>query len=315
MTDAWVGLDPWWRAYADTSPHVRAPATTQALAGELLADSWDELDPWWNVYTETGHETAVEIADLLQQSNEAWRQSAAPFDTDPLASPLTPDRGPFLPSIEERWSNWLAKLLRSSTALVTELFHVDVERAPDEVVREDQLSKEEGGFRRPDVLVFHAELGISIEVKLDDENYEKTAETAVLVERHYGDYEWTHALLLPKWKEKRLKTIVTPPVESQCSDQLQIEWDDPGPIPVLYWRDVTAAIRTLLRRGEAVDDQWAANAYLFCAAVEQQIMNFQSKPVIDEMADPTDVVDTIQPITVAGVLEEQLTYLDARVDP
>lgn len=39
----------------------------------------------------------------------------------------------------------------------------------------------------------------------------------------------------------------------------------PRPIDVLYWRDVTAAIRALLRRDDVVGVHWAASAYLFCA--------------------------------------------------
>jgi len=308
----WNELDTWWQTHDNSSPHASGIDSSWSLHSEWLIDSWEELDPWWEVYAKTGHETVVEIADLLEQSNEAWRQSAAPFDTDPLASPLTPDRGPLLPSNEEGWSDWLGTLLRSSEALVVELFDVDVDGVPDEVIREDQLSKQEGGFRRPDILVFHVDRAVSIEVKLGDENYGKTAETARLAEQHYGDHGWTHFLLLPERKRGALESIVDPPVEPGCSDQLRVEWESPGPVTVIYWHDVIAAIRTLLRRGEAVDDEWAANAYLFCAAVEQQTLGFQPQPVIEEMADPGDVIKTIQPSALAGVLGEQLKYLKAR---
>jgi len=311
LADCWEDLDSWWQTHTDSSLLARSAASTRTLVTEQLTDSWNELDPWWEIYTETGHETAVKVADLLDRSDEAWRRSEAPFDTDPLASALTRDRGPLLPNNEEGWSDWLAKLFRPSEALVTELFDVEVSQAPDEVVREDQLSKVEGGFRRPDILIFHAGQGTSIEVKLDDENYEKTAETASLVERWY-DHDWTHTLLLPERKAERLKSIVDPPVGLQSGDQLQVEWETPGSILVIHWHDVTAAIRSLLRRGEFVDDHWAANAYLFCAAVEQQIMNFQPQPAIKEMADPVDVVKRMQPIELAGFLGEQLTYLSAR---
>lgn len=314
LASCWDDLDPWWRAYADSGPDVRT-ASSRALLTGRLTDWWAELDPWWDVYTETGHETAVEIAGLLDKLNEAWKQSAAPFDTDPLASAVTRDQGPLLPSNEEDWSDWLAKLLRPSPALVAELLDVTVDQPPESVVREDQLSKEEGTFRRPDILTLHPDRGISIEVKLDDTHYAKTAETAELIERDYPGKEWTHTLLLPKRNMGRLRSIVEPPVRTHPDQGLRIEWKVPGPVSVIHWRDVTAALRTLLRRGDAVDDHWAATGYLFCAAAEQQIMNFQPQPIIEGMVQSTGVVGTMQPIALADVLKEQLTYLSAMENP
>jgi hypothetical protein len=315
VADCWSELDSWWRAYADAVPHVRAAASSRTHFVQQLGDAWTDLDSWWTAYTEIGHDRAVDLRELLHESNDAWRQSPSLFDSDPLAAAVTDDEGPPLPSTEEGWSDWLAKVLRPSAALVAELFDVPVDGAPDTIVREDQLTKEDGGYRRPDLLLFHANRGISIEVKLGDEHYAKTEETARLAEREYDDHEWHHVLLLPGRKRERLGTIVAPTVSSQHDGRLQVEWDDPGPITVVFWRDVTAAIRTLLLRGDAVDDHWAANAYLFCAAVEQQIMRYQPQSIIEQMADPATIVDTVQPITVAGVLDEQHEYLNTRQHP
>lgn len=318
LAQYWDELDPWLQTPTEWSLLAQGSASARVFGLERLTDCWDELDSWWNVYAETGYETAVKISDLLEQSNDEWRNSDAPFDTDPLATNLTGEqflRGPLQPSGEVEWSKWLAQLMRPSAALTTELFNITVDQAPSEVIREDQLSKQAGSFRRPDILLCHADRGVSIEVKLDDENYKKTAETAKLVERHYDDREWVHALLLPKGKKKRLNSILEPPLSSRHDDQLQVEWDDPGPVGVKYWRDVTAAMRSLLRRGAVVDDYWAANAYLFCAVAEQQIMNFQPQPAVERLADPANVVDTVQPIGIADTLEEQLTYLRERVVP
>jgi hypothetical protein len=198
--------------------------------------------------------------------------------------------------------------------LVSELFDVAVNAVPGEVVREDQLKKADGSFRRPDVLLCYEDYGISIEVKLADENYGKTAETAELIERHYPDQEWTHVLLLPEQKRLRLESTVDPAVTQASGGRLQVEWNEPGPVGVVFWRDVTQATRSLLRRGGAVDDHWAANAYLFSAVAEQRIMDFRPQSVIERMAEPANVVDTIQPIALAGRLEEQLTYLRETMD-
>ena len=122
-------------------------------------------------------------------------------------------------------------------------------------------------------------------------------------------------LLLPKRKQSNLASIVKPEIDRGTGGQDQIQWDDPGPIDVIYWQDVMAAIRSVLQRGEIVDDHWAANAYLFCGLAEQQILQFQPQSVVEQLADPMNVIDTIQPIRIAGTLEEQLTYLSERSEP
>lgn len=318
LADSWNELGPWWQAYTETNPIIPDSTSMRAIATEKPIKSWDELDPWWDTYTETGHATAIELNELLEESNDAWRESAAPFDTDPLAADLTLERishGPLQPTNEMGWSRWLARLLRPSAELVAELFGVEADQSANKVVREDQLSthdEQDGSFRRPDILVFCTDHGVSVEVKLDDENYSKTAKTAGLIEDHYDRHEWTHSLLLPQRKKRRLSSIVEPPVTPDRDGKLRIEWDDPGSVSVIFWSDVTATIRSLLRRGEVPDDHWAANAYLFCAVAEQQIMGFQPQPVVERLAAPANVVDTIQPIRLAGTLEEQLTYLRAR---
>lgn len=311
LTSAWDDLDLWGEALAT------ATADPSQYDSTPQRDDWNELPSWWQTYIDIGHQTAIEIAAVLEDSNEAWKQSPGTFDTDPLAANLTRtqfERGPLQPGNEVNWSRWLAQLLTPSAALVRELFDVPVDHPPTEVRREDRLKKSEGGFRRPDILVYQADRGISIEVKLDDENFGKTAETATLVEEHYSRFDWTHTILLPERQQNRLATIVEPPVITTEDESSQVQWEEPGPVTVLHWRDVTAALRSLLRRGESVDAHWAANAYLFCAVAEQQLLHFKPAPVIRQLADPSTVVDTIQPIGMAETLEEQLTYLRMRLE-
>lgn len=312
LTRCWEDIDPWWQTYTGLSAMAQDAATLRVSSSTHLGNYWDELDSWWETYTETGHETVNQIAELLEQANEQWANSDAPFDTDPLAAGLslgTSNRGPPRPKSEVEWSRWLAQLLRPSGALVAELFNVSVESSPIDVVREEQLLKEDSGFRRPDILIRYPNRGISIEVKLGDENYQKTAETASLVENHYGNLHWDHVLLLPSRKVGRLESIVNPPLISVSGKPSQIAWNNPGPVKVLFWQDVTEAIRSVLRQGKAVDDHWAANAYLFCAVAEEQIMNFQPQPLIEQIANPEGVVDTLRPISLTEILGKQLMYL------
>lgn len=311
--DYWNHLDEWHGSLDEKTPVAHDCIASGGIGETKLADSWSDLDPWWREYITTGHETTEHIADMLVQSNEAWKNGPGPFDSDPLHADVTgkyDERGPLRPTGEVAWSRWLARLLQPSQAFVSELFDVSVNEPPQEVIRENRLETENDdvAYRRPDILLCHPEQGISIEVKLDDPNYSKTAETAKLVEQQY-DGKWTHTLLLPQRHASRLDATVEPGLTDRADGHPQIEWDDPGAIEVLYWRDVSAALRTLLRRGDIVDDHWAANAYLFCSVVEQQLLGFSHQEEIEQMAEPSDIIDTTQPIALADTLEEQLTYL------
>lgn len=310
----WTRLDSWWTARCQSPTYARRTASSEIWATNARAN-WADLDPWWTEYLDVGNETAGRIADLLDRATERWEQSDAPFETDPLAVDVSGDRGPLRPAIEVEWSRWLARLLGPSAAFVSELVEPDINAPPTEVARETRLTRRDGeGYRRPDLVVRTPSRGISVEVKLDDENYRKTAETARLVERRDDDREWTHTLLLPQSKLARLDAIVDPPLESRPDGRRQIPWDDPT-VTVLCWRDVTRALRSVVTRGDAVDDHWAANAYLFCAAVEQHVLDFQSQPVIERLASPSTVTDAIQPIEITETLDEQLQYLQETTNP
>lgn len=313
-SDWWSNIDSLWETNPILPSHSHGSTASPKPIKKKQTALWEDLDPWWDTYTDTGHDTVVAIADLLKESNNVWERSEAPFDADPLASRLTRDQLPLLPSDEQEWSDWLARLLQPSAALVSEVFDVPVDESPSNVEREDQISKDQGSFRRPDILIFQATRGISVEVKLGDEHYEKTAETATLIETEYSDQEWIHTLLLPSAKMERLESRINPDIQYHADGSQQIMWDDPESVSVIHWRDVCTAVRTVLREGEAINNHWSASAYLFCAAIEQQILSYQPKPTIDRLADPVTPVDQFQAIAVADKLEEQLTYLNTMAE-
>lgn len=317
ITDWWTDVDSWWHASAQRSEQTTDTASSQVFPETHPPDSWAGLDDWWASYAETGTDAAVRLGAVLEQSNTLWDGSDAPFDTDPLATDVSDSpaqRGPYLPSNEVAWSRWLAQLLRPAGVLIAALFDIPVEGPPDEVDREVRLSNPDGGTRRADLLIHHGDYGISIEVKLDDENYGKTAETAALVEHHYPDREWTHVLLLPTRKRDRLDAIVDPGIKQSPDGHDRIPWTDPGPVDVRYWENLTAALRTLLRAGDSVDDHWAANAYLFCAVAEQQLLNFASEPGVKRFASPANVVEALRPHQLTDTLDRQTTYLQQQDD-
>jgi hypothetical protein len=313
----WEVLDPWWTTYSTRTAPNGNSTRNAVLNSARQPGVWLELDEWWSVYTETGHETAIEIRDLLVTSNKHWATGRGPFNTDPLAADVATERsllGPLQPAGEVQWSYWLAELLRVP-AFAEQVFGRVFADEHIAVVREDRHDRKSAdGTRRADIVLRQSGIGVSIEVKLFDTSYVKTAETAALVEDADRHLEWSHALLLPKSQRGVLVADVDVPLETGDDGTEFVMWDEPGPIQVLYWRDVTIAARRLLRDGLIENDQWNAAAYLFCGLVEQRLLNFQPLPVIRRMADAERVTDTTRPIQLGATLDEQLTYLQLTMD-
>lgn len=313
----WEMLDQWWTIFANqTGPNGNSARNT-ILHPARQAQVWPELDAWWAVYTETGHETSIAIHDLLVASNERWATGPGPFETDPLATDIATERsllGPLQPADELQWSYWLAELLRTP-AFAEQVFGRAFTDDHIAVVREDSYDRKGvDGSRRADIVLRQSGTGVSVEVKLFDTNYAKTAETAALVEDAARHLEWSHSLLLPKSQRGALVADVDVPLETTDDGTEYLDWDEPGPIQVIYWRDVVAAARRLLREGLVKNDQWNAAAYLFCGLVEQRLLNFQPLPVIRRMADAERVTDTTRPVQLGATLDEQLTYLQQMGD-
>lgn len=313
----WEMLDPWWTTFADQTTPIRASVRNMVLNTARQAQVWPDFDAWWAVYTETGHETAIVIRDLIEASNERWATGRGPFDTDPLATDVAIERsllGPLQPADELQWSYWLAELLRVPAFAEQVLSRVFTDE-PIEAVREDSYEREGvDGSRRADIVLRQSGIGVSIEVKLFDTSYAKTAETAALVEGATPHLEWSHSLILPKSQRGALVDDVDVPLETIDGGTECLMWDEPGPVQVIYWRDIATAARRLLRDGLIEDDQWNAAAFLFCGLIEQRLLKFQPLPVIQRMADAERVTDTTRPIRMGATLDEQLTHLELTVD-
>jgi hypothetical protein len=308
----WEMLDPWWTTFANRTAPSGNNTRNVILNPARQAQVWPELDAWWSVYTETGHETAIMIRDLLVESNERWATGRGPFKSDPLATDIATERsllGPLQPADELQWSYWLAELLRTPT-FAKQVFGRAFTDEQIAVVREDSYQRNDAdGSRRADIVFRQGRIGVSVEVKLFDTNYAKTAETAVLVEEAAQHLEWSHSLLLPKSQRGALVADVDVSLEATDDGAEYLDWDEPGPVQVVYWQDVVTAARRLLREGIVENDQWNAAAYLFCGLVEQRLLQFQPLPVIRRMADAERVTDTTRPIRLGKTLDEQLTYL------
>lgn len=314
-TDTWATVDPWWRGFVDSEPVARATDTARALDGRWLSGVWDEVDPWWEVASEVRRRDATELLDLLDSLDRVWKRSESRFDADPLGADWSEGRdvrGPLRPNQEENWSQWLAHLLRGAPdVFVNELFSDCFHGTPTSVRREVHLPDPDGRDRFADVLVLFDEGGISVEVKRNDEHYGKTVHTAGLVERHYPR-DWHHVLLLPAYKKPALRDSAGDGFEFRGDGPGTLHSEECGPVSVLHWRTVATALRSVLRRGTIAGPHWVASAYLFCSLVEQKVLGFNPRPVVERAAAADDAVHASRPLSVvAGEVDEQLSYLRA----
>ncbi len=317
--DSWDTIKDWGPALLDTYSSSVLDNETVTLFENPDGDRWKELDSWWNVYNEVSSKNAKELKTVLEQSNDIWAASNARFDADPLTTNWTAHsntRGPLRPNQEENWSQWLAHLLRGSDGkvLLNELFEDSYDNAPESVEREVYLPGSDAPDRYADILVFDDTRSTSIEVKKGDEHYEKTTHTAGLIEEQFA-HDWTHILLIPEHKRPALQSAFEDTIETATGSRSQIHSKHSKPVSVLFWHEISKAIRCILLSERTVLPHWEASAYLFCTLVEQKLLEFNPQQEIISIATAADVVHASQALTIAtGSVEKQLNYLQETVN-
>ena|ERR1035437_5943187 len=167
-------------------------------------------------------------------------------------------------SREEDWSDWLGWLLQTSTTgvLAETLFgsYMNCDPAslasPKDVWREEPT---EDRRRRADIVVeWKSGAFTDVEVKIWDEQLDKTFDTAKKLEALRLKGEWHHFILLngelvPAWE-----TVVNAPA-NDCE------------INLIMWRDVVQGLRRCLWEGQE-SLAWRVWAWTFCAAIEQKLL-------------------------------------------
>jgi hypothetical protein len=178
-------------------------------------------------------------------------------------------------SREEDWSDWLAFLLERSRhgTFAEALFGSDVALGAlgsPSVAREERTID---GARRADLIVRWAGGGVThVEVKIGDENFDKTFATAErLADENPRARPWNNFMLLPP---------VSLAAWLECKNghsEAEPEFQE------LTWTDVAVALRSALRGG-GEDLGWTAWAYAFDGAVEQLLLGHPTTPRADSRA-------------------------------
>lgn len=279
---------------------------------------WDSVDQFWDRYVQYQESGLIDLHRILETLNREWNQRAGQFDADPLAinwSSDLPQAGPLRTGQEENWSRWLAEVLRDSAGPYAEALFESIDGAPTSVRCERAFHDEELHDRRVDIIAEDSQSALSIEVKIEDEHYEKTGQAAYLAEKHDPDERtWTHYLLLPRSKREALQEAFEGRMnEAKDGTVIEAANDQERPINVLYWSKVARESRRCLLTDQEPSDHWNASAYLFTTLIEQQIMDFYPQPAIERAHNDTIGIGDVHRIQSIDP-EHQLEYLTEIVE-
>jgi len=224
------------------------------------ADRWLKLSDWIATAGQALSEAEDDLASLITW----WDEALADLGGDPSRTEWATFR-PLRLSREEDWSDWLAHLMQTSTTgtLARALFGEWLAKVTDDFarpeVKREQWTKTKD--RRADLLVRWRGGPIShVEVKIGDENFDKTYETSKgLAEQCGSPRVWTNHVLisdtaLDAWKD--------------CVERHPHETE----VGVLTWRSVAEALRKALLASEPLT--WRVWAYSFSGAVEQTLLGY-----------------------------------------
>jgi hypothetical protein len=214
-----------------------------------LIPAWSPaIDGWLEQVKAFGTEEAHAIRQLLAHWKTALGEDGDPSFTDwHLFRPLRLSR-------EEDWTDWLAHLLeaRDGQAIAARLFPpADPANELEAAIREDRVLD---GKRRADlVLLWSGNQAAHVEVKVGDEQFEKTAETGEGCRKKYGRSGPANYVLIPEESHEAWRAAEQRGVRF-------VTWDD---VVVELRRELLNTITSL---------HWRAFAVAFCGAVEQQLL-------------------------------------------
>jgi len=169
-------------------------------------------------------------------------------------------------SREEDWSDWLAWLLENSqTGVFAYSLFADRMKRPIELFVLPNVEREvslEG--RRADVVVeWQSNCMSHVEVKIWDENFDKTFETSQRLRSTAPDREWTDFILIPNQSQAAWNEIAQ---EHSEGDMCQVS--------IILWDDVARALRRCLWEGRE-SAFWRAWAWAFCRVIEHEVLGLR----------------------------------------
>lgn len=241
-----------WNIFSDWYPPKEEKAENM---------EWEVFEDLITYYEQVVENKYGELTSLLKE----WDKKIVDLGGDPtylnwdLFRPLRLNR-------EEDWSDWLSHLIATSKTGLFSKYLLDAEDAFDLVYKNPEKVEREVGcdeFRADIVVLWQGDHFTHIEVKVGDENLEKTFKTSTRLMKKYDSdpRKWSNVILL---------------LSNQLShwDALQSTQNTDVNIKVISWEDVCVAIRrALLSKDE--DIKWKIWSYSLLGAIEQKLIGFQ----------------------------------------
>ena len=198
-----------------------------------------------------------------------WHERLRSLGGDPSTLDLESFR-PLRLSREEDWSDWLAWLLeKSETGVLAETLFgtvLNCGAASFKLLTMEREVHTEDQERRADIVVTWKSLPVThVEVKVQDDQFTKTFETAKKLETRKPGTTWCHFILI----RDELMPAWTDEVDKRVHEDKEIE------INPILWGDVVRGLRPCLWEGlECL--VWRAWAWSFCGAIEQKLLGLRT---------------------------------------
>ena len=242
----------------------KAPVSTSVAKTRQVSEmpDWDSADE----ISDALKNAAAQIQGRLENTLARWDTKLGKLGGDPQRHDWQHFR-PLRLRREEDWSDWLAHLLESSKSgqLGYKLFREIVGSNRQGDFSRPQVEREVVvGKRRADiVLVTGDRVGIDVEVKIGDRQFEKTSETSASV---VNDFVPERGPLVTVWRHVLL--VLDDPKEGEVPDEhVKIKW-----------ARVASCIRSVLAGADsdAEEISWRVWAWSFIGCIEQKILGFNA---------------------------------------
>lgn len=234
-----------WAAFEGFSPPIVTEPRTWSWLDQLAEAGVAIVEP-----------ECKDIDRLVDRYSDVFQLTG--LGRDPSAVDWTTFR-PLRVDREEDWSDWLAYLIERSTSglFAAGLFAARIAEdfaSPFEVERERGTPND----RRADIVIrWSPGRNTHMEVKIWDQNFNKTIETAQGLRQSEPEPVWSDFILIPE------------SARDQCGRELQ---DAIPKISIITWEEVATSLRRALVSGKD-DVAWNVWAFSFCGIIEQKILD------------------------------------------
>jgi|SRR4051794_14981290 hypothetical protein len=225
---------------------------------------WEPIVQWVRFARAAADAAEREVHALLSSS----AAMLAGLGGDP-SGPDAPDWSRFRPlrlTREEDWSDWLAHLLETSpTGTFAGLLFRGSGNKAQSFAHPRAEREVVAGSRRADLVVHWQDGAMAhVEVKVGDQDFDKTFETARNIESANRDMRIVNYILLPPWSRPAWERCAA----GHASENIDVQAFD--------WMDVVIALR------RALPEQilpWSVWAWSFCGCIERLLLSVGSQHV------------------------------------